>query len=94
MHFLLREATETELSQHSLVLSYCILALFQVFDLSDKSYFHLVGNVHAEEEGSLVLSDGGDVARPDLQLVARQLLLVLSGKCEINDQSKNDPDPV
>jgi hypothetical protein len=42
-----------------------------------------VGNVDAEEERSLVLTDGGDVARPDLQLVASQLLLVLSG---IKDQ--------
>ncbi len=43
-------------------------------------YSHLVGNVHAEEKVVLVLSNGCDIAGPDLQLVPWQLSLALMEK--------------
>ena len=36
-------------------------------------------NVHAEEQRLLVLPDGGDIARPHLQLVPGQLFPTLMG---------------
>ncbi len=46
-------------------------------------YSHLVGNVHAEEKVVLVLSNGCDIAGPDLQLVPWQLSLALGGKNKV-----------